>query len=141
MRYCNNCHRFTVGQPLYCNFCGRSYGVKLCPHHHPNPRNAESCSQCGSRDLSTPHPRLPLWLMPLVSLLSVLPGLLLVIVSAAFVFGLVRTLLFNQQLMFQAVIAGLMLSLLWYLYMHLPRFLRQFLSRQFTKSKRDDHGH
>ena len=31
----------TAGEPLFCNFCGRSYDLKLCPHRHPNPRNEE----------------------------------------------------------------------------------------------------
>ena len=48
MRYCNQCHRITPGEPLFCNLCGRSYDFKLCPHRHPNPRNAEVCSECGS---------------------------------------------------------------------------------------------
>ena len=142
MRYCNQCHRITPGEPMFCNFCGRSYDFKLCPHRHPNPRNAEICSQCGSRELSTPHPRVALWLAPLVALLSALPGLLLVIISIAFAFGLVRTLLTDQALMFQAVLAGLMLAFLWYLYMHLPHFLRRFISKLFKRSPRDDqHGH
>jgi len=55
MRYCRNCHKFTAGQPAYCQFCARSYGVKLCPRGHKNPRAANACSECGSRDLSTPH--------------------------------------------------------------------------------------
>jgi len=58
----------------------------------------------------------------LIKILTGLPGLLLVIVSILFVFGLVNALLNNQQLLFQAVIAGLMLAFLWYLYMHLPHF-------------------
>ena len=36
---------------------------------------------------------------------------------------------------------GLMLAFLWFLYMHLPRFLRRFLTRLFSRSQRDDHGH
>lgn len=55
MRYCRNCRKFTAGAPLYCQFCGRSYGVKLCPRGHRNPRASNACSECGSRDLSTPH--------------------------------------------------------------------------------------
>src|ERR1700739_2433416 len=104
MRYCNNCHRMTAGEPLFCNFCGRSYDFKLCPHRHPNPRNAEICSQCGSRELSTPHPHLPFWVGPLVKLLTLLPGIALVVVSVLFVFGLVRALLLNQALLMQAVV-------------------------------------
>jgi hypothetical protein len=55
MRYCRNCQKFTSGQPAFCQFCGRSYGVKLCPRGHRNPRSANSCSECGSHELSTPH--------------------------------------------------------------------------------------
>src|SRR5712671_6818033 len=120
MRYCNQCHRITPGEPLFCNFCGRSYNLKLCPHRHPNPRNAEICSQCGSRELSTPHPRMPLWLSPLVALLTALPGVLLLTVTVLFGFGVIQALLTDQAVLFQAVLAGLMLSFLWYLYMHLP---------------------
>lgn len=60
MRFCNHCGRYTAGKPLYCTFCGRSYDVRLCPRKHVNPRYAELCSQCGSRELSTPHPRIPI---------------------------------------------------------------------------------
>ena len=141
MRYCNQCHRITPGEPLFCNFCARSYDFKLCPHRHPNPRNAEVCNQCGSRELSTPHPRVPLWLLPLVTLLSFLPGLLLAVVSILFAFGFIRALLSDQRLMFQAVIAGLMLAFLWYLYMHLPHFLRRLITKLFHRSKDNDHGH
>ncbi len=55
MRYCRNCRKFTAGQPAYCQFCGRSYGVKLCPRGHKSPRAASVCSECGSHELSTPH--------------------------------------------------------------------------------------
>ena len=139
MRYCNHCHRITSGEPLFCNFCGRSYDFKLCPHRHPNPRNAEICSQCGSRELSAPHPKIPFWLLPLVWLLTALPGLLLVIVSILFAFGLIRALLTDQALLFQAVLAGLMLAFLWYLYMRLPHFLRRLISNLFRRRHGDGH--
>lgn len=76
-----------------------------------------------------------------MKLLTILPGLALVVVSIWFVFGLIQALLTNQAVMFQAVIAGLMLALLWYLYSHLPHFLRRFISKLFTHSKRDRHDH
>jgi Flp pilus assembly protein TadB len=126
---------------MFCNFCGRSYDFKLCPSRHPNPRNAEVCNQCGSRELSTPQPRVPLWLVPMVALLSVLPGLLLAGVTVLFLIALVNALVHSPQALFQLMLIGLMLSFLWYLYMHLPAFLRRFLSRLFHRSKRDDHGH
>lgn len=139
MRYCNNCHRITAGEPLFCNFCGRSYDTKLCPHRHVNPRNAEICSQCGSRELSTPHPRIPFWLAPLVAILAALPGLVLLLVTILFALGFVQALTTSQQLQFQFFIVGLMLALLWYLYMHLPASLRRLLIRLFHRSNRDRH--
>jgi RNA polymerase subunit RPABC4/transcription elongation factor Spt4 len=141
MRYCNQCHRITPGEPVFCNFCGRSYDFKLCPSRHPNPRNAEVCSQCGSRELSMPHPRVALWLVPIVALLSILPGLLLACVTILFLIALVNTLVHSPQTLFQLMLVGLMISFLWYLYMHLPHFLRRLLTRLFTRSKRDNHGH
>jgi RNA polymerase subunit RPABC4/transcription elongation factor Spt4 len=141
MHYCNQCHRITPGEPLFCNFCGRSYNLKLCPHRHPNPRNAEICSQCGSRDLSMPHPRVPLWLAPLLLLLSALPALVLIGVTLLFLIGFVNALASSPQLLLQFMLVGLMLACLWYLYMHLPGFLRRFLTRLFSRSQRDDHDH
>src|SRR2546421_1399524 len=104
MRLCNQCHQLTAGEPLFCNFCGRSYNLKLCPHRHTNPRNAEICSQCGSRELSAPHPRVPIWLSALLALLSVLPGLLLLTVTVLFAIGFLNVLLTNQQVQFQAML-------------------------------------
>jgi RNA polymerase subunit RPABC4/transcription elongation factor Spt4 len=144
MRYCNQCHKITTGEPLFCNFCGRSYDYKLCPSRHPNPRNAEICSACGSRELSTPQPHVPLWLTICLRLLAVFPGLLLLAVSVLFLFGLVHALLTSPQLQAQFFAVGLMLALLWYLYMHLPHFLRHLLIRLFRRSKDtrgDGHGH
>lgn len=60
MRYCYHCGRITPGDPLFCNVCGRSFDRKLCPRLHPNPRSAEICSRCGSRELSTPQPKVGL---------------------------------------------------------------------------------
>ena len=31
MKYCYQCGRMTAGEPLYCQLCGRTYDVKLCP--------------------------------------------------------------------------------------------------------------
>ena len=65
MKYCYHCGHMTAGEPLFCDHCGRSYDVKLCPRLHPNPRGAEVCSQCGSRELSTPQPKIPMsWQAP-----------------------------------------------------------------------------
>ena len=59
MKYCYQCGKMTAGEPLYCGTCGRTYDVKLCPRLHVNPRGADVCSKCGSRELSTPQPKIP----------------------------------------------------------------------------------
>jgi DNA-directed RNA polymerase subunit RPC12/RpoP len=73
MKYCYHCGHTTGGKPLYCNSCGRTYDVKLCPKLHVNPRLANACSSCGSRVLSTPQPKVPIrwrvaqWVVQIVS--------------------------------------------------------------------------
>jgi hypothetical protein len=66
---------------LFCNSCGRSYGVNLCPKLHANPRLAEACSQCGSRDLSIPQPKIPVSWRFLVVLVQVVSGILILCFS------------------------------------------------------------
>lgn len=77
MKYCYACGTATSGKPFYCSSCGRSYDVKLCPRRHVNPRFIEVCSQCGSRDLSTPQPKVPFWWRVLAFVLRVLVCILL----------------------------------------------------------------
>lgn len=81
MKYCYHCDRVTVGEPLFCNFCGRSYDAKLCPKLHANPRGTHTCSQCGSTELSTPQPRVSIWVKVLLSSITVLVKLLIIVVS------------------------------------------------------------
>jgi RNA polymerase subunit RPABC4/transcription elongation factor Spt4 len=139
MRLCTNCHRITLGEPLFCSFCGRTYDVKLChEHRHPNPRNARVCSQCGSTDFTTPQPKPALLLRPLIFLLSVLPGLLLLLISALFLVSFFQALISSPQLLGQFLVAGLLLAILWLLYMQLPRFVRSGVHRLFGKSKSKD---
>lgn len=52
MRYCPYCRRINEGKPQICNFCGRTWYIKLCPRGHENPFNAQYCGTCGSADLS-----------------------------------------------------------------------------------------
>ncbi len=76
MKYCHRCHKLTLGEPVFCNFCGSTYSVKLCGRLHPNPRSAQACSQCGSRDFSTPQPKIPIIFRPFLALLHVAPRLI-----------------------------------------------------------------
>jgi hypothetical protein len=135
MRYCNQCHHITQGEPLFCNFCGSSYDVKLCGSRHPNPRNAVVCSQCGSREFSQPAPESPLWVKPVLWLVSIFPGALLLLLSILFLVGVLNALLTNGQLRFQMVSAGLIIGMLWWAYMHLPHFLKGLFSTIWRKSK------
>jgi len=141
MRYCLNCNHVTTGEPLFCNFCGRSYDVKLCPAKHLNPRSAEVCSLCGSRDFSTPAPKAPLWLVPLLWLLKFVPGILLLVGSVFFFLTFLRVLLSDPRLLFPFLCLGLMLGLLWYLYMQLPASIRRLFHVVLRKrtGKRDEH--
>src|SRR5580700_8399856 len=98
MKYCYQCGHITAGEPLYCNHCGRSYDVKLCPRHHQNPRGAEVCSQCGSRELSTPQPKIPMSWRLVALLVRLGLGVLLAYGSLLVLIALIRTPQFQQFL-------------------------------------------
>src|SRR3989442_10331664 len=100
MRYCNQCHRVTEGDPLFCQFCGSSFDVKLCPHRHVNPRIAQVCTQCGSRDLSTPAPSVGFLARFLLFLLSVSPGVLLLLMTVVLLVGFISAIFTSPQMLF-----------------------------------------
>lgn len=131
MKYCNRCHKLTLGEPVFCNYCGSSFGVKLCGRLHSNPRSAQACSHCGSRDFSTPQPKIPIIFRPFVALLHILPkliGLTLFIgainVALYFVAHDPRFLQGLVCLLFLAVVC----ALIWRL---LPKWLQGFLKTTF----------
>ena len=138
MKYCYNCSRITLGEPLFCNFCGRSYEVKLCPRLHPNPRAAQICSQCGSRDLSAPQPKIPFWLKPFVGLVGVLPGFVLLAISVVFLGAFIYEMLTDPAMQSRMMVLGLVLALLWYLYMKLPLFIRRVIQRWIGRGSSDE---
>src|SRR5262245_35967379 len=135
MRYCHQCNRITAGDPLFCNFCGRSYDLKLCPHRHPNPRTAEVCNQCGSRDLSTPHPKASLIVKLFVKLLSglifILPGIAWALATILVVVALLQALASSAQFQMQFIAAAVLLIVGWWIYSQLPGFLRKGISKLF----------
>jgi RNA polymerase subunit RPABC4/transcription elongation factor Spt4 len=136
MKYCYNCSRITIGEPLFCNFCGRSYNVKLCPRLHANPRNAESCSQCGSRDLSTPGPKIPFWAPVLQFFLSLIPGLILMLLSIASVAFLISEIARHVNILCSVVYLLIALGILWWIWAQLPLWFHKFIYRML-KRKRD----
>lgn len=143
MRYCTNCQKLTAGEPSFCNSCGRSFDVRLCPSRHPNPRAAQVCATCGSRDLSTPHPRIALWSAPLVWILTVFPGILLLVITVMFFVTIFEALAKNQEILLGSVFSvGLVLGLLWFIYMNLPGFLRGLVRKlsRFGSKRKDEHS-
>lgn len=140
MRYCNHCHKITAGEPLFCNFCGRTYNAKLCPSRHINPRNAEICSQCGSRDLSLPQPRVPVRLTVLWWIVRALPGIVLWLMTVLLLIASVHALLYDPQVQLELMWIGLYLAAAWWLYMQLPAGIRRMLSGVFRLRNRNSHG-
>lgn len=139
MRYCSQCRRLTAGDPLYCNHCGATYDAKLCPARHLNPRNAEVCAQCGSRDLSTPAPHLSLWLRPVLFAASLVPGLILALLLVLVAFAIVREVVSNGQVQGELLVLLLLLALLWFAYIHLPKFIQKALRSLWQSKKKDKH--
>ena len=131
MKYCYQCGKMTAGEPLYCGPCGRTYDVRLCPRAHVNPRGAEVCSKCGSRELSTPQPRIPVGLKLLAILLRLGLGLLLFYATLQLVIDLVS----SPQVQRVLVALGLLLAVLWWLWSKLPDWFQDAL-RSFFKNRR-----
>ena len=140
MRYCHNCHKTTTGEPLFCHSCGSTYDAKLCPGRHINPRWATVCSQCGSRDLTTPAPHVPLAFRLLLLLASVVPGLLLLLLLVLAVTAVFQAIVASQDIPGQLLAAVLILALLWWVYLQLPHFVHNMF-RSLWKKKKDTHSH
>lgn len=133
MKYCYQCGRLTAGEPRFCGSCGRSYDVKLCPSKHSNPRHAEVCSQCGSRELSTPQPKVPIRFRLLEVLVRFVVGILLFLIA---LFGLV-TLFQIPQFQNAVVCLGILGGILWWFWTELPDWIRRFIRRSLRKREAD----
>jgi len=140
MNYCYQCGRITPGEPLYCNSCGRSYDVKLCPRNHSNPRTAEVCSQCGSREFSTPQPKVSIGWRILEFLARIFLGIVLVFVSLAALVAALRELLPRPEVQGGLVILGILLIVLWWLWSQLPDWFRKLIHKSLKRKGRN-HGH
>jgi len=133
MKYCHHCRTLTPGQPLFCGCCGRTYDVKLCPRLHVNPRRADVCSQCGSRDLSTPQPRMPFRDRAMTTLVMIALGLSLLLTSLLVIVVALRAALSNARLQGAVALIVILLILLWWMWLQLPKWLRAFLGRIFVR--------
>ena len=134
MKYCFQCGRMTAGEPLFCGTCGRTYDVKLCPRLHVNPRGAEVCSKCGSRELSTPQPKIPLSWRLLAILARLGLGLLLFYASLSLIIVLLRT----PQVQNALVALGLLLACLWWLWSKLPDWCQKAIRALWKRRESKD---
>jgi hypothetical protein len=133
MKFCYQCAKITPGEPLFCSSCGRSYDVKLCPRLHANSRSADACSQCGSRELSTPQPRVSVWWKVLEFLAKVAFGIVLVYLSLAGLVALLTTPQFQNAL----IVFGVCMGLLWWLWSLLPEWFRKLVHRSLRRKERN----
>jgi len=135
MKYCYHCSRITAGEPLFCNYCGRSYDQKLCPRLHVNPRHAEVCSQCGSRDFSTPQPKVSLGWKFLGGSLRWLSGALLGALTLFFLVAVLADLLRRSEVQNGLAVLGMLLFALWLLWGMLPDWFRKFVHKSIKRKE------
>jgi len=136
MRYCFSCRKITSGDPSYCNYCGKSFDVKLCGRGHTNVRMAEVCSTCGSRDLSVPH-RHPTFKMRIFQILAlIVPFVVLLLGTLAYLGVFLKTLFLNPDALLPMMLLGLGLGLLWLFWIYLSSFLRELFFGRNGRDKR-----
>src|SRR5712692_2457604 len=134
MKYCYECGCTTAGEPIFCNSCGRSYDVKLCPKLHLNPRLAEACSQCGSRDLSTPQPRVPFRWQLLAFVSQLVSGIVLDLITRPVLINLLQDLHSVSKIRHSQTIIILLLISLWSIWTNLPDWFRRVIYRSIKRS-------
>src|SRR5258708_24482858 len=133
MKLCFSCGKVTTGTPAYCHYCGKTYNVRLCSRGHINPRSANVCSQCGSKELSTPQRKIPFLLKPLIFLLSHLTGLVLITALLVFVGFFVHKLFIDPNGLLPLMCLGMLLGLLLLVWMMLPNFIRSPIKWLFKR--------
>lgn len=138
MTYCFNCGKLTSGEPLFCNRCGRTYDVRLCPRLHSNPRNAVICSECGSSELSTPQPKVSVWARIVAFLIRMIIGACLVGLSIVTLLAVLVDLLRRTEVQNGLVAIGLLVVVLWLLWTKLPDWLREMIRRSTQRKERHD---
>jgi len=49
MKFCRNCRKFNVGEPMRCRYCRAGLVGRLCPRNHVNPVDSHVafCGECG----------------------------------------------------------------------------------------------
>ena len=117
MRLCTDCWHLNVGEKPFCQNCGCSFNVKLCPHKHVNPRAAKICAECGSSDLSRPQRKAPFYVRPVLFMLFDLgPGILLLLALIVFLSFYIHKLLNDPNGLLPLMLIGAALGSLLYLW-------------------------
>src|SRR5207244_6343601 len=101
---------------------------------HANPRFAEVCSQCGSRELSTPQPRVSVWLHFLRLLLRIASGAFLALLSLV----LLGELLKSPAVQNSIVALGFLVIALWAAWSMLPDWFRKLIHRVLRRRQNRD---
>jgi len=70
--------------------------------------------------MSTPQPRARWYLRPLLLLVAPLSGLILWLGTVVFFFMFLKVLVTDQRLLFPMMVLGLIIGVLWLIYVHLP---------------------
>ncbi len=112
--------------------------MKLCPRGHRNPRNAEACSLCGSRDFSTPQPRTPFWVPMVEPLVKLVPGAFLAVATVVILIVAIQGLLERPQLILSFFFLFVALGILWGIWSQLPAWFRSSIYR-LLKRRREGH--
>jgi len=71
--------------------------------------------------------------------LSLFPGILLALLLLLVALGIVDQIATNGQVQVQLLILFLLLALLWFIYIHLPKFIQRTLRSLWTSRKKDKH--
>lgn len=137
MKFCYSCGKTTPGEPLYCHFCGHSFDIKLCPSRHENPRWAEVCSHCGSRNLSEPQRRVPILFRVVAVVVLAIPAIPLVIASIVLAVA-AWTLLTQRAVPNGKLITGaIFLGALWAAWGTLPHAVRGSIQALLKRRDRE----
>ncbi len=110
--------------------------MRLCGRGHQNIRLAEVCSVCGSRELSMPQrqPSTNMRIFHVVAL--IIPFVVLTLFTLAYLAVFVKSLFTNPQAVLPLMLLGLVLGLLWLLWIQLSSFLKRLLFGQSGREKR-----
>lgn len=136
MKFCYECGRTTSEEPNFCNFCGRSYDLKFCFRLHANPRTAEACARCGSRDLSRPQPKVSSGWRLVEFLARATTGIALGAFSLTIVLGTLTEAFEESSRIPKILVAASLLTFLWCFWTYLPKAFQRLVRRSLLRKRR-----